>query len=461
MFRSITTRLILAFFLIGITVVALASGITWWLTAREFQQFTSNQALDRFSTEMRYYYQTHGNWQGVNEYYQQRSSMLFRSNPPPGLPDAPGMENRLRPRAFSAALAGEDARILIPAEDLQIGDLVPAAILARGSAIVVDGVTVGTALVIGNPPPFGGLEQQYLTRANLALVYAALGGLALALVLGIVLARALTHPIRDLTSAIHSMAAGDFKQQVAIRSKDELGQLAAAFNQMSSELDRLQSARRRMTADIAHDLRNPLTVIGGYVESMREGVLAPTLERLDAVQLEVKHLERLVDDLRTLSQAEAGELRLNREPVALGDLLARLVRSYQPLAEKQSITLRAEVGEDLPEILVDPDRIAQVLGNLMSNSLRYTPANGRITLAARHSANTITLLVQDTGRGIAPEALSFVFDRFYRADSSRSRADESGLGLAIARSIVEAHGGTISAESTPGSGTTIKITLPL
>jgi len=461
MFRSITTRLILAFLLIGITVVALASGITWWLTVREFKQLSFDQARDRFAAEMTYYYQTHGSWQGVHDYYQQRNTVIFRFNAPRDIPGPQPGEPQPRPQALSFALAGEDNRVVIPAGDYQIGEVVPEAALAQGSAIIVDNVSVGTALVIGSPPPLGGLEERYLTRTNLGLLYAALGGLALALVLGIVLARALTHPIRDLTAAIRSMAAGDLKQQVAIRSRDELGELASAFNQMSADLDRLQSARRRMTADIAHDLRNPLTVIGGYIESMREGVLDPTPERLDAVQIEVKHLERLVDDLRTLSQAEAGELSLNREAVAPVRLLERMAQSYQPLAEKQFVALRIETQADLPEIHVDPDRMAQVLGNLITNSLRYTPAEGEIILAARRKANSVILSVQDNGLGIAPEALPLVFDRFYRADSSRTRADESGLGLAIAKSIVEAHGGSITAESSPGSGTKMRIALPV
>jgi signal transduction histidine kinase len=230
---------------------------------------------------------------------------------------------------------------------------------------------------------------------------------------------------------------------------------------MSADLARLISSRRRMTADIAHDLRNPLTVIGGYIESMRAGVLQPTAERLDAVQTEVRHLERLVDDLRTLFQAEAGELRLNREPVPPILLLERMHRAYLPLAEKQSITLRLDAPPDLPPVNIDPDRMAQVLGNLITNSLRYTPAKGEIVLDAGRLGEAVILSVRDNGQGMPPDALPFVFDRFYRADASRSRAEESGLGLAIAKSIVEAHGGTISAESAPGLGTTMTITLPI
>jgi signal transduction histidine kinase len=465
MFRSITTRLILAFLLVGLVVVALASGITRWLTEREFRQFAYDQALGRFAAEMSYYYQTHGGWDGIADYYQQRSVTFLRVEGPGdfALPQSEGPAGQppLRAQTLFFSLADGSHHILIPAGAYQIGDLVPESIITGGAAVTVDEVRVGTALVVGDPPPLGGLELRYLTRSNIALLYAALGGLALALVLGVVLARALTNPIRDLTIAIRSLAAGDLSQRVTIRSKDELGELAAAFNQMSADLEHLVSSRRRMTADIAHDLRNPLTVIGGYVESMRDGVLESTPDRLDAVQAEVKHLQRLVDDLRTLSQAEAGELRLNREPAAPAQLLERMRRSYGPLAEKQGVGLRLAVQADLPDINIDPDRMAQVLGNLISNSLRYTAANGEIVLTAQREGASLILSVRDDGQGIAAEALPSIFDRFYRADSSRSRSEESGLGLAIAKSIVEAHGGSIAAKSSPGRGTTMAITLPL
>ncbi len=316
-------------------------------------------------------------------------------------------------------------------------------------------------LVVGSPPPLGLLEQRYLNRTNLGLLYAALGASAVALALGIVLARALTRPIRALTAAIHAMARGELRQSVAVSSKDELGELAAAFNQMSAELDRLLKARRQMTADIAHDLRNPLTVIGGYLEFMQDGVLQPTAERLDAMQGEVQHLERLVEDLRTLSQADAGELVLNREAVSVPELLERAAQSYQPLAEKQGTNLKIETGQGLPSIQADPDRLARVLGNLISNSLRYTPAGGLITLKAQpEDGDRVKITVADNGNGIAPEALPYIFDRLYRADPART-SEELGLGLAIARSIVEVHGGSISAQSTQGKGTTISIVLPV
>ncbi len=460
MSRSITLRLILAFLLVGITVVALASGITYWLTVREFTQLTYDQTRDHFVSDMTFYYETHGSWDGVMAYYQQRNSVRTPFNPGPEGRPGPGGQGQPQQQRPSFVLADQNGRVLVPAGEYTAGSTVPQTVLSQGIFITVNNARVGTVFGVGNLPPLGGLEQSYLNRTNLGLLYAALGASVVALILGIVLARALTRPIRALTAAIHAMAAGELKQSVPVTSKDELGELATAFNHMSADVDRLLKARRQMTADIAHDLRNPLTVIGGYIESMQEGVLKPTPERLDAIQAEVLHLQRLVEDLRTLSQADAGELVLNREPVSVASLLEQAAHSYRPLAERQGTTLKAEAQAGLPSIQADPDRLAGVLGNLISNSLRYTPAGGEILLdGCAEGDKHIRITVTDNGKGIAPDALPYVFDRLYRADPARS-SEESGLGLAIARSIVEAHSGRISAESVQGKGTTMTIVLP-
>jgi len=452
--RSITTKLVLAFLLVGVLVLALASGITYWLTAREFRQLTYDQARGRFVADVTYYYETRGSWEGVLPYYKQRNSTDSRFNPPPNGPRPGPSDGGPPPQTLFFALADQDGRIVIPAGPYRLGEIAPQQARAQGTAITVNSAEVGTALVVGSPPPLGGMEQRYLSQTNRALLYSAIGGLALALVFGTLLARALTQPVRQLTRAIRSMAGGELRQSVPVTSKDELGELASAFNQMSADLDRLQRARRarrQMTADIAHDLRNPLTVIAGYIESMREGVLKPTPERLDVLQAEVKHLQRLVEDLRTLSQAESGELSLNREPVNVGQLLERMRQSYHPLAAREGIALRVSMEPNVRDLNADPDRLAQVLG---------TPAKGEIILGARQGDGSVVLTVTDNGRGVPADALPYIFDRLYRADSARTPSDESGLGLAIARSIVVAHGGSISAESAAGAGTTMRITLP-
>ncbi len=315
----------------------------------------------------------------------------------------------------------------------------------------------------GEPPQLVPQEERYLERTNRALIYAASGAALVALVLGALLARGLTGPLRELTEAIRSLASGQLGQQVPVRSQDEIGELAAAFNQMSAELARLIAQRQQMTADIAHDLRTPLTVIGGYVESMQDGVLEATPERLEIIYKEVGHLQRLVEDLRMLSLAEAGQLSLNPVWIAPQVLLEQVEATYQHAAAQNRVKMILLESIDVAEIMVDPDRMMQVLGNLISNALSHTPEGGKIHLKADQVQDWVDLIIQDTGAGIAPEVMPHIFDRFYRGDKAREEHEgESGLGLAIANSIVAMHGGELWAHSEgPGMGSTFTIRLPI
>jgi two-component system sensor histidine kinase BaeS len=322
-----------------------------------------------------------------------------------------------------------------------------------------------------------------------AVVSAGIAAL-IALVLGGLLARTLTRPVRELTAATTAMAGGALDQRVEVRSRDEIGELASAFNQMSADLGRASQLRKQMTADLAHDLRTPLSILRGYTEGLQDGRLRGAPSIYTIMHGEVEHLQRLVEDLRVLSLADAGELPLSRRSVDPAALLERTGLAYIVAAEEQGVALKVETQADLPSIAVDTDRMTQVLNNLVSNALRYTPAGGTITLAAasttedqrpktkdqssrpdvRNSPSSlvigpsslVVLRVTDTGSGIAPGDLPFVFDRFYRADKARQRTDNnaSGLGLAIAKAIVEAHGGTLAVDSVLGAGTTFTITLP-
>ena len=231
---------------------------------------------------------------------------------------------------------------------------------------------------------------------------------------------------------------------------------------MSEELEHSNRLRRKMTADIAHDLRTPLSVIMGYTEALNDGKLEPTPEMFDTLHTETQHLSRLVDDLKTLSLADAGELPLIYQRIAPDVLLKRTASAHKVQAEQQDIAIQVQAAPELPEIEVDVERMVQVLGNLMSNALRYTLPGGQITLASGRAGEQVWLSVADNGEGIPAEDLPHVFERSYREDKARRHPEvETGLGLSIAKSLVEAQGGTISAASEIGIGTTFTIHLPV
>jgi signal transduction histidine kinase len=352
--------------------------------------------------------------------------------------------------------------VVVPGGIFKMREQISDEVLVQGEPVEVDGITVGTVISSGEPPELSNRETDYLERTNRALLYAAGGAALLALILGIFLARGLTSPLRELTDATRLLAKGQLGQQVVVSSRDEIGELGSAFNQMSSELKRLVDQRQQMTADIAHDLRTPLTVIDGYIEAMQDSVLEATPERLETIHKEVQHLKRLVADLRTLSLAEAGQLSLNPVGVAPQELLAQVEAAYRLAAEQKGVEMTLLESEDSPEIKVDPDRMMQVLSNLLDNALRHTPAGGNIQLKVEKVQSWVDLIVVDSGEGISPETLPYIFDRFYRGDHARQETrGESGLGLAIANSIIVMHGGELKAHSDgAGKGSTFTVRLP-
>jgi signal transduction histidine kinase len=229
---------------------------------------------------------------------------------------------------------------------------------------------------------------------------------------------------------------------------------------MSAELSRSVNSRKQMTADIAHELRTPLSLILGHAEAVHDGVLPPSPENFEIIREEATRLEQLVNDLRTLSLADAGELSIQLQTVEPQRLIHEVASLYQYQAQQKNVTLELDVAPDLPTIEVDPGRMTQVLTNILDNALRHTPDSGRIILTAHEINDMVELSVQDNGPGLNIDDVHRIFERLYRADAARQRDGGSGLGLAIAKSIVQAHGGQVSAESEPGSGLKIKLRLP-
>jgi len=292
--------------------------------------------------------------------------------------------------------------------------------------------------------------------AGLALAAVLLGAAAL-------FSRRISKPIGRLTLAARTMAEGDLSVRVAGFGVREINELAEAFNSMAGSIAQADSRRRQLTADVAHELRTPLSILKGRLEGMQDGVYAPTPDQIALLLNETALLERLIEDLRLLAQADAGQLPLYAEQVCPQDLLQSVAAAFAPQAQSAGVCLQRAPICDLPELYADPQRISQVLGNLLSNALRHTPPGGTITLLAWTTpadSSYIFMSVQDTGMGIAAEELPHIFDRFWKADRARSRSGGAGLGLAIARRIVDAHGGRIWASSAPGQGTTVAFALP-
>lgn len=358
-------------------------------------------------------------------------------------------------------MVDEAGKVIIPNERYRIGDQVPKADLTLGIPITEDDQVIGILIPVSVPFEGNPREVEFIDRINRTLLYGALIGAVFALLLGVFLSRTLTRPIRELTQATRAVSEGDLSQQVPVRSDDELGELAQAFNKMSTELSRSIKTRKQMTADIAHELRTPLSLILGHAEAVHDGVLPATRENFEIIREEATRLEHLVNDLRILSLADAGELAINLQPIEPQRLLQEVAALYQYQAQRMNITLDLDSAAPLPTIEVDPGRITQVLTNILDNALRHTPMGGRIILAAKQIQDQIEISIQDSGPGITAQDVNRIFDRFYRTDPSRQREDGgSGLGLAIARSIVQAHGGQIRAESEPSKGLKIVIVLP-
>ncbi len=376
----------------------------------------------------------------------------------------PGPRSGLRgnPPFPTLLLIDNSGSVVVPGHGFGLGDATTGAGLAEGIPIEVDGEQVATLFMQSGAFDVEPAEQAFLQRINLALAVGALGGTAAAMVLGVVLARSMTKPLRELTSGARAVAAGELDIQVPVRSSDELGELAVAFNQMNADLATARDRRRQLTADVAHELRTPLSVILGHSEGIRDSVLEASEENLAVIYEEALRLERLVEDLRILSLVESGELSLElgeHDPAAL---MEKTAASYRALAREKDIDLEVSSSGELPDIRIDIDRMGQVLGNLISNAVRHTPEGGSILMAAYARDGGIEIQVKDNGPGIDPEDLPHVFERFYRGDKSRQRDGAgSGLGLAIAKSLTEAQGGTIRAESEPGRGTTLAVEFPI
>ncbi|NPV55069.1 MAG: HAMP domain-containing protein [Anaerolineae bacterium] len=455
--RSLKSKMILSYLVVALITVLVVSVLIRLTSGQSLMNLVVEQQTAMLKEAAQTYYVANGSMTGFFDYWLSSSRPEPGSSPPENGGDNPFDKGNIR---GLHGLVDTKYRALIPTFGYDIGEMVPPERILNPVAVEVDGKTVAWILPDRQFQfKLSAEEQLFLERSALATTLAALLGVFVAVVMGFLLANGLLKPIRRLTEASQALARGDLQQQVPITSQDELGQLTHTFNQMSADLARADQQRKRMTADITHDLSTPLQIISGYVEMLEDGELTLTPQRLETIKTEIEHLRRLVGDMTTLTQVEAGglEIQLYRtDPMAL---MKRVHDVYQPIAAQRGVTLVLDASEGKTAILVDEGRMLQVLKNLVENALRYTPQGGTIRLSVA-AGKQVALRVSDSGSGIDPEDLPYVFDRFYRADGARgTNSGKMGLGLAICKALVMAQGGLIAAESSgKGQGTTMVIT---
>jgi signal transduction histidine kinase len=469
--RSISWKLGGALLLIVVVSVGLMAYMTNLSTTREFRQYISHGSMmyvQDMEENLRQFYVQGDTWTGVQEM----------------LADLPGASRE------KVILADNSGLIVGDTTGEWLGNPVSKTGLNNGIPIIASGQEVGKFYVLsfetstgmgrmggmggmGGPGPMlmlDAAEQDFLERTNRSLWIAGLIATSVALLIGLILTRQISRPIRALIGGASRIAKGDLVHRVKVNSKDEIGELAQSFNAMTESLDKSEQARQRLIADITHELRTPLTVVEGTVNGIIDGVFEPDDEHLNSIKEQTSLLTRLISDLRDLSLAESGQLRLELTLTNMDELIRRKVSQNEVIARGKNVKLVLNIAEGLSDIAVDPVRVEQIIGNLLSNAIHYTQPEGIVTVSMEAMSNSkgqeleltgIMISVADTGEGIAAEHLPHIFDRFYRIGDSRSRSEGGiGLGLAIVKQMVEAHGGKVWVESKPGQGSIFYLALP-
>lgn len=461
--NKLWVRLSLAFGLvIGVTVIAAGLLANYQVTT-QFRQFMMNSQVGLIiEPDLLAYYTTHGSWAGVETVFETQHG---RGQGGSGMGYGQGMGMQFgRPSFVLADSTGQ----VVYSDSIRVGSTqLSQSQISNAIALGSQEPPLGYLLVdapAGAAAQLTGPARSFVTQTNRALWLAGVIAGGLAVLVSIFIARELAVPLRRMAAAAGQIAQGQLEQRVPVKGADELAHLAAAFNRMAADLQQAEQLRRNLIADVAHELRTPVSVIQGNLQAILDDVYPLEKAEIASIYDETLTLGRLIADLRDLAQAEAGQLDLNLQSIELAPLIETLVDLFDGLAREKGVTLDVELAQHLPPVSTDSDRVRQVLHNLLANAIRHTPAAGQVKVVAKVITRPdpfVKISVMDTGPGIAPHDLPHVFDRFWRADKSRSRQQGgSGLGLAIAKQLVEAQGGAIGVESQVGRGSCFWFGLP-
>ena len=472
---SMRWRLIGAFILIILVALGTVAVVARYATQQEVATFLGHGGqvgLENLANNLENYYAENGAWTGADALFA-GSGSLGRGQGQgagngAGSGNAGGNTNNNVTAGVNATgddhvLTDVNGQVVFSPVDAEVGTVISADLLSSAIKLEVSGKVVGYLFPESGVPSLpDDFEELLIERVNKASLLAALISGGVAIVLALIFAAIILKPVQGLTKAVDKMAEGDLSQRVAVKGGGELAALGNTFNQMAASLQDVEERRRSLTADIAHELRNPLAIQRAHLEALQDGVYPLTLENLALIGEQNQQLTRLVDDLRTLALADAGELSLNMRPVDLVEICTETDARFQPQAGAKSVQLSVNCPIRALAVLGDRERLRQILDNLMQNALRYTPEGGWIKIQLQRQGHHAVISVHNNGPAISDEAMAHLFERFYRADKARDRASGgTGLGLAIARKLAEAHGGTLIGENHTEGGVVFKLVLPL
>lgn len=445
MIHSLQFRLLLAFTAVILVTVAAVFIFVNQSARGEIQRVweSSEEArAARMNFELYNHYRMASGWSGIQSVVEQMGSVSARR----------------------VILVSPEGIVIADSQDELVGEYYVSDEPGRSLFPPKGGPLLGTIYLseesVESPDPFSPLSVS--DAVGRFLIWGALLAIAVAFLFTFLMSRRILAPVKALSDTARQLGKGDFSQRVNIKDKGEIGELSQAFNSMADDLERSEQMKRNMVADIAHELRTPLSNIRGYLEAVRDGIKKPDTDTIGSLEEETSLLSRLVNDLQELSLAEAGQLTLLRQNEDIAVLVRQVVTVVEGSASARGLSLVVDLPDRLPLVNIDSHRIGQVLRNLLENAVAHTGAGGTITVAARQYERGMEVTVSDTGEGIPPEDLPNIFERFYRVDKSRARATGgTGLGLTIAKRLIEAHGSSIKASSEPGKGSTFTFTLPV